>query len=326
MKKILKNKTLMLLVDLLTCPCTFISSLWLRLVRKAIVYMPVSDAIFMRTGILPVPDHYYEPLINPKKHLSRPLTSDRSLPGMDFNTKEQLYLLDKFNYNAELLSFPMEKPASDISFYYNNDTFGTGDSEYLYCMVRHFKPGRILEIGSGRSTLMVRNALRANQREAPDHRCKHICIEPYEMPWLEKTGAEIIRKKLEDLDLSIFKTLGKNDILFIDSSHIIRPQGDVLVEYLEILPLLNPGVIVHIHDIFSPKDYPATWIYKEHKLWNEQYLLEAFLAFNKNFVLIGALSYLWHQHREELLQKCPILVKQVDQRGPGPGSFWMIRQ
>jgi len=316
----------MLLVDLLTCPFTFIGSLWLRLVRKAIVYMPVSDAIFMRTGILPVPDHYYEPLINPKKHLSRPLTDDRPLPGIDFNTKEQLSLLDKFNYNAELLSFPMEKPASDISFYYNNDTFGTGDSEYLYSMVRHFKPARILEIGSGRSTLMVRNALQANQREAPDLQCKHICIEPYEMPWLEKTGAEIIRKKLEDLDLSIFKTLGKNDILFIDSSHIIRPQGDVVVEYLEILPLLNPGVIVHIHDIFSPKDYPATWIYKEHKLWNEQYLLEAFLSFNTSFKIIGALNYLWYQHREELLQKCPILLKQVDRRGPGPGSFWMVRQ
>ena len=81
----------------------------------------------------------------------------------------------------------------------------------------------------------------------------------------------------------------KNDILFIDSSHIIRPQGDVLFEYLEILPILNPGVVVHIHDIFSPKDYLDNWIINDHLFWNEQYLLEAFLSFNNNSPFIDGL-------------------------------------
>ena len=323
MKKPLRNKTLFLFIDVLTSPLTFIASFWLKLVRRPLKYMPVADAIFMKTGILPVADHYYEPLINPKKHLSRSLREDRRLPAIDFNVEEQLSLLSRFDYNEELLSFPYAPPG-DLCYYYDNPVFRSGDAEYLYNMVRHFKPGKIVEIGSGYSTLMVRNALQYNQKEKPGYQCRHICIEPYEMPWLENTGVEVIREKVESLDLSVFKILGKNDILFIDSSHMIRPQGDVLVEYLEILPLLNPGVIVHVHDIFSPRDYLDAWIYKEHKLWNEQYLLEAFLSFNPVFKITGAVNYLYHNHREKLLQKCPVLAK--DTEGREPGSFWMVRQ
>ena len=97
----------------------------------------------------------------------------------------------------------------------------------------------------------------------------------------------------------------------------------LLFEYLEIaLPVLKPGVIVHIHDIFTPKDYLDDWIYKQHRLWNEQYLLEAFLTFNNKFKIIGATNYLSHNYRDEFSAKCPIFASQ---RGREPGAFWLRR-
>ena len=99
------------------------------------------------------------------------------------------------------------------------------------------------------------------------------------MGWLnDVSGIEVLRQRVEQMDKQLFLELEENDILFIDSSHMIRPQGDVLCEYLEILPTLRPGVLVHIHDIFTPRDYPDEWLIDEVKLWNEQYLLEAFLS------------------------------------------------
>ena len=100
------------------------------------------------------------------------------------------------------------------------------------------------------------------------------CIEPYEMPWLEKTGVAVVRKKVEDVEPSFFSQLQENDVLFIDSSHIIRHQGDVLFEFLEVLPSLNKGVIVHVHEIFSPKNYLKQWLQDKIKFWNEQFLAE----------------------------------------------------
>jgi len=301
-------------------PLTFFSALWLRFVKSAGIG-PIEEKLLMTVGVLPVIDHYYQPLVNPKKHLSKSLRDDRELPGIDFNITEQLDLLARFKYNEELGSFPLEK-TNQTTYFYNNTSYESGDSEYLYNMVRHFKPRRIIEIGSGFSTLMVRNAIAQNKNEDVNYQCHHICIEPYEAPWLEKTGVEVIRKKVEAIDKSFFNQLDVNDIFFIDSSHIIRPQGDVLFEYLEILPILNPGVIVHVHDIFMPKDYPDDWIYKKHLLWNEQYLLEAFLTFNNRFKIIGAVNYLAHNYHKELSAKCPIFA---DQPGREPGAFWMIK-
>lgn len=301
-------------------PLTFFSALWLRFVKSAGIGV-IEEKLLMTVGVLPVIDHYYQPLVNPKKHLSKSLRNDRKLPGVDFNTAGQLDLLAKFDYSNELLQFPLEQAGSN-TYYYNNTSYEAGDAEYLYNMVRHFKPKRIIEIGSGFSTLMVRNAIAKNKDEDVNYHCDHICIEPYEVPWLEKTGVEVIRKKVEEIDESFFQQLDANDIFFIDSSHIIRPQGDVLFEYLEILPILNFGVIVHIHDIFMPKDYPDEWIYKKHLLWNEQYLLEAFLTFNDGFKIIGALNYLFHNYPTELSDKCPVLASQP---GQDPGAFWMVK-
>ncbi|MES2381274.1 MAG: class I SAM-dependent methyltransferase [Bacteroidota bacterium] len=306
---------------LLGVPVTFMASLWLKFVKKAGTGK-MGNRIFMQLGILPILDHYYQPMINPEKHLTKSLRDDRKLTGIDFNAEEQLNLLAQFNYNEELLTFPVNKQ-NNIAFYYNNSSYGSGDAEYLYNMIRHFKPNNLIEIGSGNSTLMVNNAIHANKLENTQYNCNHICIEPYEQPWLEKTSVNVIREKVETLDVSFFQQLEAGDILFIDSSHIIRPQGDVLFEYLELLPTLKSGVLIHVHDIFTPKDYLDDWIYKNHFLWNEQYLLEAFMTYNSEFKIIGALNYLSHNYRKEFADKCPVFAQQ---QGREPGAFWLRKK
>lgn len=307
------------IVLLIGTPLTFLSTLWLWFVTRNKIGK-IENSIFMGMGILPVKDHYYEPLINPKKHLIKSLREDRPLPGINFNDSEQLALLSKFTYADELLKFPIEKK-SDTEYFYNNGSYGSGDAEYLYNVVRYFKPKKIIEIGSGNSTRMVKNAFTQNKKENTFYSCRHICIEPYEQPWLKDFGVELIRERVETLDKSVFEQLEANDILFIDSSHMIRPQGDVLFEFLEILPIVKSGVIIHVHDIFMPKDYLTEWV-NDHRLWNEQYLLEAFLSCNKEFKIIGALNYLTHHHKASLSAACPVFGKQKDKE---PGAFWFQR-
>ena len=146
--------------------------------------MPLTEAIFMKVGVLPVIDHYYQPLVNPKKHLNKSLREERLLPGIDWNTEEQLAILGQFNYNNELLSIPQQKTGT-LDFYFDNNSFLGGDAEYLYNIIRLKKPKKIIEIGCGYSTLMAQKAIHVNQIENSDYQCEHICIEPYEMPWLE---------------------------------------------------------------------------------------------------------------------------------------------
>ena len=319
-KNIFMKKRIITSILYLGTPFTYLSSAWLKFVKTRSNI--TGNKIFMRLGIFPILDHYYQPLINPQKHLIKSLRDDRELGGIDLNTTEQLELLSTFDYNLELLKFPITR-VNDNEFFYDNDSYRSGDAEYLYNMIRHFKPKRIIEIGCGYSTLMARNAITLNEIDNSEYSCHHICIEPYEQPWLEKIKVELIRERVEFIDKSFFQKLESNDILFIDSSHIIRPQGDVLFEFLELLPTLKSGVLIHVHDIFTPKDYLDEWVYKKHYLWNEQYLLEAFLTFNSEFKIIGALNFLTHNHFKELAEKCPVFAKQV---GREPGAFWIVKK
>lgn len=306
------------ILDILAIPLTLVSALWMKFLRIAQKHLPISVRILDNVGVFPILDQYYEPLFNPK-HLYKSLNEERVLPGIDMNEKEQLAILSSFTYQKELLKIPVTSRKHE--FHYNNGNFEAGDAEYLYSLIRKVKPKNIIEIGSGYSTLMAVKAVHQNSREDRKYTCKHICIEPYEMPWLEKEKSiEVIRKRVEDMDLKMFQNLGKDDILFIDSSHIIRPQGDVLHEYLEILPALNKGVYVHIHDIFLPRDYPPEWIVKKRRFWNEQYLLEAFLSNNSCYKIIGATNWLLHKHKDIVYEKFPILARQQKR---GTGSFWM---
>ena len=306
------------LVEILLFPLLLIAGFVMLYVRLiGMKQLKISKWLFMKIGIMPIRNHYYEPLIDGKQ-LSRPCNQARSLPGIDWNVEGQRALLETLTFAEEMRSIPSQR-TDDSAYYFGNDAFDAGDAEFWYNLIRAKKPKRIIEIGSGHSTKMARLAIAANEKEQQDYSCHHICIEPYEMPWLEKIGVEVNRKRVEEVDPQLFTTLQANDILFIDSSHMIRPQGDVLFEYLQLLPTLPQGVIVHIHDIFSPFDYPE-WMTEDLLLWNEQYLLEAFLTENKQWSIIAALHFL-HANDFNALQKvCPRINKNTQ-----PGSFYMVK-
>jgi predicted O-methyltransferase YrrM len=287
---------------------------WIRMVGVA--NMPRCKQALMKVGVFPIWNHYYEPLFD-SRILDRPLDMERNLPGIDWNISAQLRILESFDFADELKEIPRSK-VGDGHFYMDNGSFISGDAEYLYNLIRLKKPARLFEIGSGFSTLMARKAIIKNMEEIPGYQCKHLCIEPYEAPWLEAVGVTVIRQKVEEVGTSVFSELASGDLLFIDSSHMIRPQGDVLFEYLELLPSLKTGVIVHVHDIFSPKDYLKEWVVDDVKFWNEQYLLEAFLTCNRDWKVIGALNYLHHNHYDLLRSKCPFLTRDRE-----PGSFYI---
>ncbi len=319
MRNFIKNAVLFIFaaLDIVLFPFVFLCALPLKFIRCfGVARFPACRAALLKAGVMPVINHYYEPLFD-KSNLRKPLADDRMLPGIKWNDEEQLSLLSGFNYSGELSNIS-DKRGNDMDFYFNNPSFKAGDCEYWYNIIRRFKPRTIIEIGSGNSTKMAALALNKNKSEDKNYSCRHICIEPYEMPWLEKTAVTVMREKVETVDIKLFKELKENDILFIDSSHMIRPQGDVLFEFLELLPVLNKGVIIHIHDIFSPKDYPQSWLIDGALFWNEQYLLEAFLTNNDDFKIIGALNYLRHKYYERLKDKCPKLTAEHE-----PGSFYI---
>lgn len=307
------------LLDVLLAPVTVLAALWLKGIRRlGVQRVPLCRKVLLGVGVLPVRRHYYEPFVHPDD-LRRPLEQARNLPGIAWNLPGQLQLLTELRYAAEIADLTAPA-AARTDFRLNNGSFESGDAEYLYQLIRARKPRRIIEIGSGHSTLIAHRAVRRNREESGQYACDHVCIEPFEAPWLEQAGVTVIRERVENVDAGLFAGLDTDDLLFIDSSHMIRPQGDVLAEYLEILPSLRPGVLVHVHDVFSPRDYLREWVVDRMWLWNEQYLLEAFLSHNDSWQVVGALNLLHHTHFEELRRVCPYLTRDRE-----PGSFYIQR-
>src|SRR5947207_305286 len=184
-------------------------------------------------------------------------------------------------------------------------------------MIRHFQPRLIIEVGSGFSSLVLGQAAEKNKNSGL------ICIEPFPGEFLRGgfPGLQsLIEKKVQDIDLEFFSQLDPGDILFIDSSHTVKIGGDVNYLFLEVLPRLKPGVIVHVHDIFLPFEYRRDWVLDEFRFCTEQYLLQGFLTFNSEFEVLMANGYLAHRYMEDL--------KATFTNSPwwGGGSFWMRRK
>jgi uncharacterized UPF0146 family protein len=272
----------------------------------------ISKKILKLIGIFPIIDHYYEPQFN-FDSLKIDLKKNRNLNGIKFNLKDQLKNIKKLNFTEELINLNLKEKSPNYHFNIKNKFFENGDAEVYYQVIRHFRPSQIIEVGSGHSTLIALEAIKKNNT-------KNIitCIEPFENRWLEDLGVKIIRKKIEDINLKKFLNLDKNDILFIDSSHMIRPQGDVLKIFLEILPKLKKGVIVHVHDIFTPKNYPKRWLIKENKFWNEQYLVEALISNSNKYEIFLSLNFLKNKFYDKLKIICPYLTKADE-----PSSFYL---
>jgi hypothetical protein len=247
------------------------------------------------------------------------------MPGVDIAESNQLKLLGQFcsKFKKEYENLPREETQTPSQFYINNGTFESVDAEILYCMIRQFKPKRIIEIGSGNSTYLSAQAVLKNKDET-GFEAKLISIEPYPNQVLRKGFpglSKLVVSKVQDIPLSEFSKLEENDILFIDSTHVLKGGSDVQYEYLEILPRLNSGVIVHAHDIFIPSGYPEYMLIKNRGSWNEQYVLQAFLAFNKNFEVLWAGSHMHLKHPDALENA----FSSYKRKENWPGSFWFRR-
>ena len=303
-----------LVLSILVVPAAHLLRLYRRLGSGR---FPRTTSRLKRIGLFPLSNHYYEPLFDDRL-LAHPLDAERPLPGLDLNVASQLDLLDALSRSDELVALDLARPADALeSFHISNGMFESGDADFLYQFIRHFKPRTVIEIGSGHSTKLARIALRRNDPDTGGVH-HHLCIEPYEQPWLERLdGVSVMRRRIEDCDIDWAHALAAGDLLFVDSSHMIRPQGDVLKEYLEIFPRLAPGVFVHVHDVFTPRDYPKAWVVDEVRFWNEQYLLEALLADSDRYEVVAALNFLKHAHFERLARVCPYLTPDSQ-----PASFY----
>lgn len=269
------------------------------------------------------PVHFYQPIPDTRTLEEGHWTNVSELVGLSINDEAQKQILDQFSstYKTEYQNIPISKPAAAREFFIDNGTFESVDAEMLYCMIRHFKPRKIIEIGSGNSTLLSAQSAMAN-RNISGTDTQLIAIEPYPGERL-KTGmpglTRLIEQRLEQVDSRLFDDLEENDLLFIDSSHVLKMGSDVQKLYLDILPRLKKGVLIHIHDIYLPAEYPRNIIIKRLRFWTEQYLLQAFLAFNESYTILWAASYM-HLKYPGLLEKAFPSYRR-DSRWPA--SFWI---
>lgn len=253
------------------------------------------------------PIHYYEPIPDFSAITSEQLERRREFRAINFRWDHQLQLLRKLatTYRDELLQL------SNSDF--ENDYFSGFDAAVYYSLIRHLRPRRVIEIGSGYSTRFAANALARNADGAT-----LTCIEPNpERLNGHALNIELIEKRVEEIEVDFFSQLEANDILFIDSSHTVKFGSDVCYEFLDVLPVLQPGVWVHVHDIFFPHDYPAEWILKRRLALNEQYLLEAFLSFNREFQVALANHWLSLDHAPA--------VNELWTGDTVSSSFWFYR-
>ena len=277
---------------------------------------------WQKAGVSIIPNHYYSPIPDLNNLPPGALDARFPLHGIDMRDDAQLALLQSLKaYAKEYDDFAKRtKPKTD-GRWFQGGPFARPDADTAYAMVRHLKPKRIIEIGSGFSTLAMSEACLKNKAEGAP--VEFISIDPYPSYILDfkpKGLTRHIPEPLESLPLSLFESLGENDILFIDSTHIIRPGGDVEYEYFHLIPKIGKGTWVHVHDIFLPNPYPSNWIAQEHIFWNEQHLLAAFLAFNQSFEVTLGLNY--------VCDKFPDVIRDTFKAmndPPRAGSFWFRR-
>jgi hypothetical protein len=271
-------------------------------------------------GFVP-PGHYYSPIPNWEELRSRaartePPTS-REIPGIDLRESDQLQLLESLcRYYADQ-PFTAEKTAGN-RFYFENPAYSYSDAILLHCMLRHLRPRRFIEIGSGYSSCVT---LDTNEKflggtvditfmEPFPELLHSLMTEP------DRSRAHVLPSRLQDVDLRVFEALEENDILFIDSTHVVRVDSDVNRIFFEILPRLKPGVYVHIHDVFFPFEYPKEWLLKG-IAWSEVYLLRAFLQYNSRFRIVLMNTYMELFHEPFFRERMPLCLKNTG------GSIWL---
>jgi hypothetical protein len=270
--------------------------------------------------------HFYSPIPNVAALDDAVWSRSSALGGIDMNTDTQVRLLAEVEsrYKLEYDRFPLDREDAGEAFWINNGMFVSVDAEMLYCIVRSACPRRIIEIGCGFSTRISAAAIQANRGELAAYECELTCVDPYPPAWLnnEHAVSRLLRAPVQSLVEGLVKELEANDILFIDSSHVAAIGSDVICEVLELLPNLAPGVLVHFHDIFIPYEYPMDWVKAKGTFWNEQYLVQAFLAFNSAFEVVWAGHYMHRQYPARLAAA----FRSYDAAVTMPASLWLRRK
>ena len=277
------------------------------------------------------PGHFYSPIPDLDEVRAREgsiFSIPRDLPGIDLRETQQLALLEKLaGYYAQMPFAEDER--GDNLYQLNNPFLFYSDGIFLYCMMRHLSPRHIIEVGSGWSSALMLDV----NRIFFDRRIRLEFIEPHPerlLALLEKSGANspgagdtehggtaLHKRQVQDVPLETFASLQENDILFVDSSHVSKVGSDVNRILFEILPSLNPGVVIHFHDVFAGFEYPKNWIYGGANL-NESYLLRAFLEYNSRFEIIVFNSFLEKFHPDALAVALPLAMKKG-----WSGSLWL---
>lgn len=278
---------------------------------------------FERLGIHVTPRHYAFPIPDTARLDERLWPEDPAIPpGIDLRESDQLALLDSLagEYGGEWAKWPRERPPGG-GFYIRNRHFETVDAEIFWALLRRRKPRRLIEIGSGFSTLLAAQATALNAAEGRP--CAIEVWDPHAdapVRELEGRGVTLHRTEVQRAPLEVFAELEAGDVLFIDSSHVLHMGSDVRYLFAEVLPRLKPGVLVHVHDVFLPANYPRRWAIEYLRFWNEQYVLQAFLSFNERFRVVWGSYYMARRHGERLAAAIPSFRWDDE-----PASFWFER-
>jgi hypothetical protein len=265
--------------------------------------------------------HYYSPypdLEEIRRNEARSFGSvPRELTEIDMREAAQLALLEQFALLYSGIPFG-DEPRPGLRYHYQNPAYSYSDAIMLHCMLRTLAPQRLVEIGSGYSSCVT---LDTNQYFL-DHRLQTTFIDPF--PDLlealisgdDAASTTIIAKPLQEVDIAVFEQLGENDVLFVDSTHVGKVGSDVNRLLFEIFPALAPGVVIHLHDIFYPFEYPKEWIY-EGRAWNEAYLIRAFLQYNSRFQIVLMNTFMSHFFRDFFESRMPLCLRNTG------ASLWL---
>lgn len=291
-------------------------------------------------GVSVTPSHFYFPVPRMKSFAGKDWRACRLSPGLDIGLPAQIdRIAAEIRPFASEWDFPERGESREPAFHFNNGYFERVDAEVAWSLVRHYKPARVVEVGSGNTTLLLSAALRRNRQEG--HPGELTSIEPHPAPYLRGLPelSRLMTQPVQQVPLSLFRSLEPNDILFIDSSHVVSIDSDVLFEILRIIPEIAPGVLIHFHDVFTPLDYPEKFVKTNLCFWGEQYLLEAFLSFNSAFKVLWSASAMQQYHADLLREAFPgwqgsysrmprqqrVFAPSLDGTNVWPCSFWIRR-
>lgn len=256
------------------------------------------------------PGHYLSPIAG-AQDVERALRAQPSIDGIDLASSQQALLRDLAQYWHDLPAAPTPGWR-----YHSSEMFAAGDATIYYAMLRHLRPARIVEVGSGFTSAL---ALDTRDRHLPD--LQLIFIEPYPdrlyslLRSTDPNKCTIVPYPVQDVPLETFDQLRSGDILFVDTSHVAKAGSDVNWLVFNVLPRLVDGVVVHVHDIFWPFEYPQPWL-TNGRSWSEVYLLRAFLMFNSRFSILLFNDWLWQHHPDLFTALAPGY-------SAGTGSLWL---